>query len=72
MIVCRTNDIAFRERPMRESDLTLSREISAGHTTEEIQSMLARSLSPNLPPTSTELISSVNLVTKLPLKNQKR
>ena len=35
MIVCGTNDNAFRERLLRESDLTLSRAISAGHAAEE-------------------------------------
>ena len=35
MIVCSTNDNAFRERLLRESDLTLSRGISAGHAAEE-------------------------------------
>ena len=35
MIVCGTNDNAFREKLLRESDLTLSRAISAGHTIEE-------------------------------------
>ena len=37
MIVCGTNDNAFRETLLRESDLTLSRAISAGHTAEETQ-----------------------------------
>ena len=35
MIVCGTNDNAFREKLLRESDLTLSRAISAGHAIEE-------------------------------------
>ena len=35
MIVCSTNDNAFREKFLRESDLTLSRAISAGHAIEE-------------------------------------
>ena len=35
MIVCGTNDIVFRERPLRESDLTLSRAISARYAAEE-------------------------------------
>ena len=35
MIVCGSNDNAFRERLLRESDLTLSRAISAGHAAEE-------------------------------------
>ena len=35
MIVCDANDNAFRERLLRESDLTFSRAISAGHVAEE-------------------------------------
>ena len=35
MIVCSTNDNAIREKFLRESDLTLSRAISAGHAIEE-------------------------------------
>ena len=35
MIVCGTNDNAFREKLLRESDLTLSRAVSAGHAIEE-------------------------------------
>ena len=35
MIVCGTNDNAFHEKLLRESDLTLSRAISAGHAIEE-------------------------------------
>ena len=35
MIVCGTNDNVFRERPLRESDLTLSRAISARYAAEE-------------------------------------
>ena len=35
MIVCGTNDNAFRERLLRESDLTLSKAINAGHVAEE-------------------------------------
>ena len=35
MIVCDTNDNSFRERLLRESDLTLPKAISAGHATEE-------------------------------------
>ena len=37
MIVCCTNDNAFRERLLRESDLTPSTAISAGHVAEETQ-----------------------------------
>ena len=37
MIICGTNDNAFRERLLRESDLTLSRAISAGHAAEVAQ-----------------------------------
>ena len=35
VIVCSTNDNAFHKRLLRESDLTLSRAISAGHASEE-------------------------------------
>ena len=35
MIVCGKNDNAFHERLLRESDLSLSRAISAGHAAEE-------------------------------------
>ena len=35
MIVCGANDNAFRVRLQRESDLTLSRAISAGRAGEE-------------------------------------
>ena len=35
MIVCGTNDNTFRERLLRESDLTLSKVISAGLAAEE-------------------------------------
>ena len=35
MIVCGTNNNAFRERLLREFDLTPSRAISAGHAAEE-------------------------------------
>ena len=35
MIVCGTNDNAFHEKLLGESDLTLSRAISAGHAIEE-------------------------------------
>ena len=37
MIVSGTNDNAFHERLLRESDLTLSRAISAGHAAEKTQ-----------------------------------
>ena len=37
MIFCDTNDKEPRERLLRESDLTLSRAISAGHAAEEIR-----------------------------------
>ena len=72
MIVCCTNDNAFRERFLSKSDLTLLRGISAAHAAEETRKMPARSSSPNQPPTSKKLISSVNLATKDPTKNQKR
>ena len=71
IIVFYTNENAFRERLMRESDLTLPIAISAGHATVETKKH-ARSSSPNLPPTFTKLINFVNLITKLPMKNQNR
>ena len=71
IIVFYTNENAFRERLMRESDLTLPIAISAGHATDETKKH-ARSSSPNLPPTFTKLINFVNLITKLPMKNQNR
>ena len=37
LIVCGANNNAFRKRLLRESDLTLTRAINAGHTTEESQ-----------------------------------
>ena len=37
MIVCGINDNALRERLLRDSELTLSRTISAGHVAEETQ-----------------------------------
>ena len=35
MIVCGTNDNAFCQRLLKESDFTLSRAISAGHAAKE-------------------------------------
>ena len=35
MIVCGTNDNAFRQRLLKEYDFTLSRAISAGHAAKE-------------------------------------
>ena len=64
IIVYGRNDNAFRERLLRESDLTLSRAISAGHVAEETQKC------------AREILQSqsvaVYIITKLPTKNQKR
>ena len=35
MIVCGTNDNAFHERLLRESDVTLLKAIAGGHAAEE-------------------------------------
>ena len=72
MIVCGTNDTAFRETLLRESDLTLSRAISAGHTAEETQKHAHEILQSQSALISTKLISSINLVTKVPTKNQNK
>ena len=71
MIVCGTNDNAFRERHLRESGLTLSRAISAGHAAEETRKHAREILLSQSAAGLHKLISSVNL-TKVPTKNQKR
>ena len=71
MIVCGTNDNAFCERHLRESGLTLSRAISAGHAAEETRKHAREILLSQSAAGLHKLISSVNL-TKVPTKNQKR
>ena len=47
MIVCGTNENAFRERLLTESDLTLLRAISAGHAAEETWKHACKTLKTN-------------------------
>ena len=61
MIVCGTNDNAFRERHLRESGLTLSRAISAGHAAEETRKHAREILLSQSAAGLHKLISSVNL-----------
>ena len=44
MIICGTNNNAFRERLLRQPDLTLSRAISEGHAAEETQKYVRKIL----------------------------
>ena len=72
MIVCSTNDNAFREKFLRESDLTLSRAISAGHAIEETREHDREILQVQSTADLRKINKLASLVTKFAMKNQKR
>ena len=72
MIFCGTNENAFLERLLRESDLTLSRAISAGHAAEETRKHAREILQFQSAAEFYKINKLHKPLTKLPTKNQMR
>ena len=61
-----------RDKPLRESDLALSRLLLLENLLRKVKNMPTRSSSTKQPPTVAKLINSINFVTKLPMNIQQR
>ena len=72
VIFCGTNENAFLERLLRESDLTLSRAISAGHAAEETRKHACEILQFQSAAEFYKINKLHKPLTKLPTKNQMR